>query len=138
MDAASPWFHGFEARDFALEGMHIRARTGGRAGATPLLLLHGFPQTQAMWQRVVQRLKPYFQLVLPDQRGYGRSAMPPGDADHASYSKRTLALDHAPAPAPAPAPASTSNTTAPRARRASKSPATRWCCGASAAWWGAL
>ncbi len=93
MDTARPWFDGFEARDFDLEGTRIHARTGGRAGAAPLLLLHGFPQTHVMWHRVAQRLAPHFRLVLPDLRGYGRSAMPPGDAAHANYSKRTMALD---------------------------------------------
>jgi haloacetate dehalogenase len=31
--------------------------------------------------------------VLPDLRGYGDSAKPPGAADHANYSKRTMAAD---------------------------------------------
>ncbi|MDO9092565.1 MAG: alpha/beta hydrolase [Rubrivivax sp.] len=93
MQDDGPWFDGFEARGIDLEATRIHARTGGRAGAPPLLLLHGFPQTHVMWHRVAQRLAPHFQLVLPDLRGYGRSAMPPGEADHANYSKRTLALD---------------------------------------------
>ena len=93
MDTARAWFDGFEARDFELEGVRIHARTGGRAGAPPLLLLHGFPQTHVMWQRVAQQLAPHFALVLPDLRGYGRSAMPPGDAAHANYSKRAMAGD---------------------------------------------
>lgn len=93
MPAARPWFDGFEARDFDLDGTRIHARTGGRVGAPPLLLLHGFPQTHVMWHRVAQHLAPHFQLVLPDLRAYGRSAMPPGDADHGNYSKRAMALD---------------------------------------------
>ncbi|MDP2006597.1 MAG: alpha/beta hydrolase [Rubrivivax sp.] len=96
MQAARPWFDGFEAQDFVLEGARIHARTGGRAGAPPLLLLHGFPQTHAMWHRVAQRLAPHFQLVLPDLRGYGRSAPPtaaPATPDHAQHSKRATALD---------------------------------------------
>ena len=56
-------------------------------------MLHGFPQTHAIWHRVAQRLQSRFRLVLPDLRGYGDSAKPPGDADHANYSKRTMALD---------------------------------------------
>jgi haloacetate dehalogenase len=93
MTADRPWFDGFEARDFDLAGTRIHARIGGRADAPPLLLVHGFPQSHALWQRVAQRLAPHFRLVLPDLRGYGDSAKPPGEADHANYSKRALAQD---------------------------------------------
>ncbi len=89
------WFDGFEARGFDVNGVRIFARTGGRAGAPPLLMLHGFPQTHAIWHRVAQVLAPHFALVLPDLRGYGDSAKPPGAADHANYSKRTMAADMA-------------------------------------------
>ncbi len=71
----------------------IFARTGGRAGAPPLLLLHGFPQTHAMWHRVAQRLADAFFLVLPDLRGYGDSQKLPGTPDHAQASKRAMAAD---------------------------------------------
>ena len=97
MTPTPPWFDGFEARDFDLDGMRIHARIGGvaagTAGAPALLLLHGFPQSHVMWQRVAQQLAPHFTLVLPDLRGYGDSAKPVGDADHALYSKRAMALD---------------------------------------------
>jgi haloacetate dehalogenase len=93
MNDASDWFQGFEARDFDLAGMRIHARIGGRADAPPLLLVHGFPQTHVMWQRVARELAPHFRLVLPDLRGYGDSAQPVGEADHANYSKRVMALD---------------------------------------------
>ncbi len=89
----APWFDGFEARDFDIDGVRVHARVGGREGAPALLLLHGFPQTHAMWQRVAQQLAPHFRLVLPDLRGYGDSAKPRGDADHANYSKRAMAQD---------------------------------------------
>jgi haloacetate dehalogenase len=93
MAAPTPWFDGFERCDFSVDGTRIHARVGGRAGAPPLLLLHGFPQTHAMWQRVAQRLAPNFSLVLPDLRGYGDSDKPAGGADHAGYSKRAMAAD---------------------------------------------
>jgi len=56
-------------------------------------MLHGFPQTHAMWHRVAQRLAPHFRLVLPDLRGYGDSDKPTGDPDHANYGKRRVAAD---------------------------------------------
>ncbi len=93
MNAPASWFSGFEARDFELGGIRIRARVGGAAGAPPLLLVHGFPQTHAMWHRVAQQLAPHFALVLPDLRGYGDSAKPADAPDHANHSKRAMALD---------------------------------------------
>lgn len=93
MTASTVWFDGFEARDFDLAGTRIHVRTGGRADAPPLLLVHGFPQSHVMWHRVARQLAPHFFLVLPDLRGYGDSAKPPGAADHANYSKRVMAQD---------------------------------------------
>ncbi len=93
MNDTAAWFEGFEAQDFDLEGTRIHARIGGRSDAPPLLLIHGFPQTHAMWQRVAQRLAPNFRMVLPDLRGYGDSAKPAGAHDHANYSKRAMGAD---------------------------------------------
>lgn len=59
----------------------------------PVLLLHGYPQTHVMWRFVVDRLRAEYTLVVPDLRGYGESAKPPGDLRHATYSKRTMAAD---------------------------------------------
>ncbi|MCI1190246.1 alpha/beta hydrolase [Calidifontimicrobium sp. SYSU G02091] len=90
---ADGWFDGFDAGEYEVNGVRLFARTGGRADAPPLVLLHGFPQTHAMWHRVARRLAPHFRLVLPDLRGYGDSAKPPGGADHAAYGKRAMAAD---------------------------------------------
>jgi haloacetate dehalogenase len=76
-----------------VNGAEIAARLGGDPGKPALLLLHGFPQTHAMWHRVAQRLKHDFFLVLPDLRGYGDSSHAQGLPDHSNYSKRALAQD---------------------------------------------
>jgi haloacetate dehalogenase len=86
---------GFRTQRVAVGDVEIFARTGGRAGAPPMLLLHGFPQSHLMWRRVAALLADRFQLVLADLRGYGDSSKPPGEADHANYSKRTMAADMA-------------------------------------------
>ena len=59
----------------------------------PLLLLHGHPQTQAIWHKVAPQLAERFTVVACDLRGYGDSSKPQGEPDHANYSKRTMALD---------------------------------------------
>ena len=86
-------FDGFEAGHHAVNGVRLFARCGGPRDAPPLLLLHGFPQSHAMWRRVAARLAGRFRLVLPDLRGYGDSDKPPGAPDHANSSKRTMAAD---------------------------------------------
>ncbi len=87
------WFKDFEERRFAVNGAEIALRLGGDRSKPALLLLHGFPQTHAMWHRVAQRLRHDFFLVLPDLRGYGDSSHAPGLPDHSNYSKRALAQD---------------------------------------------
>ncbi|NBT79326.1 MAG: alpha/beta fold hydrolase, partial [Betaproteobacteria bacterium] len=43
-----------------------------RAGQGPaLLLLHGHPQTRALWHRVAPRLAQHFTVIVTDLRGYG-------------------------------------------------------------------
>lgn len=87
------WFDGFPAQRIEVDGTSIFVRTGGRADGPPLLLLHGYPQTHALWRRSALRLAGRYRLVLPDLRGYGASAKPPGAPDHANYSKRAMAAD---------------------------------------------
>ena len=91
----SLWFEGFESRRFEVNGVQIHARVPAapRGSQPALLLLHGFPQTHALWQRVAQQLRDDYWLVLPDLRGYGDSAKPAGLPDHGNYSKRTMAQD---------------------------------------------
>jgi haloacetate dehalogenase len=67
----------------------IFARSGGNG--PPLLLLHGYPQSNVMWHRVAPALAQRFTLVIPDLPGYGWSAAPEADAEHAPYTKRAMA-----------------------------------------------
>jgi len=69
----------------------INAIVGG--SGPPLLLLHGHPQTHAIWHRVAPRLAEQFTVVACDLRGYGESSKPQGAPDHANYSKRAMAAD---------------------------------------------
>jgi haloacetate dehalogenase len=71
--------------------VRLHARTGGQG--EPLLLLHGHPQTHAMWHRVAPALAQHFTLVMLDLRGYGDSSRPAGGEASANYSKREMALD---------------------------------------------
>jgi pimeloyl-ACP methyl ester carboxylesterase len=39
----------------------------------PLVLIHGFPLDHSIWDEVTPLLTPTFDLILPDQRGFGES-----------------------------------------------------------------
>jgi haloacetate dehalogenase len=84
-------FEGFARRRVAADGFSINAVVGGQG--PPLLLLHGYPQTHAMWHRVAPRLAADFTVVAADLRGYGDSDRPKSDPDHRAYAKRTMAAD---------------------------------------------
>lgn len=89
-------FEGFDSRSHRVSpDIELFARTGGRADGPPVLLLHGYPQTHAMWHRVAMNLADRCRLVIPDLRGYGRSSRPDAGSDHAGYSKRAMAADMA-------------------------------------------
>ncbi len=53
---------------------------GNRAAETHLLLLHGFPDDQRMWEPVVAALPADWHVVTYDSRGSGRSSRPTGRA----------------------------------------------------------
>lgn len=87
----SGFFEGFTLEHVELSEVTLRVRHGG--SGPPLLLLHGHPRTHATWHRVAALLADRFRIVCPDLRGYGGSSKPPPGADHAAYSKRTMAGD---------------------------------------------
>ena len=91
------WFDGFPGNLHRVGDIDLFVRTGGRPDGPPLLLLHGYPQTHAMWRRVASKLAADFRLVIADLRGYGDSGKPATAAtpelEHAQYSKRAMAAD---------------------------------------------
>ena len=86
---------GFKTLTIRRDGVTLFARHGGPsdAGVLPLLLLHGHPQTMAMWHCVAPVLARTRQVVLMDLRGYGDSDRPQAGEASAAYTKREMALD---------------------------------------------
>jgi pimeloyl-ACP methyl ester carboxylesterase len=71
---------------------YVRAGEGG----TPLLLLHGYPETKRIWWRNIGPLVDAgFDVIAPDFRGHGDSGLAPDDFyDIAAYSMDCYALVH--------------------------------------------
>src|SRR5690606_23965783 len=71
-------------------GVALHTAVGG--SGSPVVLLHGFPQTHLMWRHVAADLAADHTLLCPDLRGYGASDKP-AEAGPRPYSKRTMARD---------------------------------------------
>ncbi len=84
-------FTGFTKASIQTNGIDLSVLCGG--SGPPLILLHGFPQNHRCWERVVGDLASRHLCIVPDLRGYGDSSCPADDAEHITYSKRTMARD---------------------------------------------
>jgi haloacetate dehalogenase len=81
----------FEADEIDTGETSIFVRWSG--SGSPILLLHGFPQTHVMWRSVAPLLARQFTVVCADLRGYGRSGCPASTPGHEPYTKRAMARD---------------------------------------------
>ncbi|GGS77210.1 MULTISPECIES: alpha/beta fold hydrolase [Streptomyces] len=72
------------------DGVALHVAVGG--SGSPVVLLHGFPQTHLMWRHVAVGLADRHTVICPDLRGYGASDKP-ADPDGTAYAKRTMAAD---------------------------------------------
>lgn len=87
----TPTIPGFDyLRLPGVDGVEVAAAVGG--DGSPVVLLHGFPQTHLMWRHVAQRLAGEHTVICPDLRGYGASDKPDADSPGV-YAKRTMAAD---------------------------------------------
>jgi haloacetate dehalogenase len=84
-------FDGFTRETVTTSGAEINLVRGG--SGPPVLLLHGAPQTHAMWHGAAPALAEGHTVVVADLRGYGDSSKPGGGGDHAQYSFRAMAGD---------------------------------------------
>ncbi|MFG1794550.1 alpha/beta fold hydrolase [Nocardia sp. NPDC049149] len=82
---------GFDYQRIAVaDGVELNVAVGG--AGSPIVLLHGFPQTHLMWRHVAADLAADHTVICPDLRGYGDSDKPVA-TDSGVYSKRTMAAD---------------------------------------------
>lgn len=75
----------------SLAGHDFHVRVAGAAGNTPIVALHGFPDSAELWRYQMAPLAAAgFRVIAPDLRGFGRS-WKPQDAD--SYKPMKLLSD---------------------------------------------
>ncbi|GAB2533335.1 alpha/beta fold hydrolase [Nocardia heshunensis] len=87
----NPRIPGFDyQRVTVADGVTLNAAVAG--SGSPIVLLHGFPQTHLMWRHVAADLAADHTVICPDLRGYGDSDKPV-DTDGETYSKRTMGND---------------------------------------------
>lgn len=84
-------FEGFTQTTISTSGATINLVKGGQG--SPVLLLHGYPQSHVMWHKIAPQLAKDFFLVMPDLRGYGDSSKPADGENHSGYCKRATAQD---------------------------------------------
>ncbi|MGY4898204.1 alpha/beta fold hydrolase [Micromonospora aurantiaca (nom. illeg.)] len=82
---------GFDYQRVPVAGdVALNVAVGG--SGSPVVLLHGFPQTHLMWRHVAADLAGEHTVICPDLRGYGASDKPAAHTED-TYSKRTMAAD---------------------------------------------
>ncbi|MGA4846797.1 alpha/beta fold hydrolase [Streptomyces sp. G5(2025)] len=87
----TPGIPGFRhARLPGADGVQLSTAIGG--SGSPVVLLHGFPQTHLMWRHVAARLATEHTVICPDLRGYGASDKPAATSPDV-YAKRAMAAD---------------------------------------------
>ncbi|HEY0687414.1 MAG TPA: alpha/beta hydrolase [Kribbella sp.] len=87
----TPAITGFDCQRIPVaDGVSVNVAIAGTG--TPIVLLHGFPQTHLMWRHVAADLAADHTVICPDLRGYGASDKP-AETDGTTYSKRTMAAD---------------------------------------------
>ncbi|MFD9509201.1 alpha/beta fold hydrolase [Streptomyces mirabilis] len=89
----APTIPGFDYRRVPVAD-HVALHVAVAGSGSPIVLLHGFPQTHLMWRHVATDLAADHTVICPDLRGYGASDKPVDTgADGNAYAKRTMAAD---------------------------------------------
>jgi pimeloyl-ACP methyl ester carboxylesterase len=93
---ATPAADAFEIhRAEVAEGLSLAYVREG-IGGSPLLLIHGYPETKRIWWRNIEPLVAAgFEVIVPDLRGHGDSDLSADDTyDLVTYSRDLYALMH--------------------------------------------
>ncbi len=62
-----------------VDGLKLFYREAGRKDAPTIVLLHGYPSSSRMWERLIPLLADRYHLIAPDYPGFGLSEAPAPD-----------------------------------------------------------
>ena len=77
-----------ETRTATVNGFKLSYLQAGQGAQTPVVLLHGYAETNHMWLPLIPKLADRRVVIAPDLRGAGSSEKPMG-----GYDKKTMAQD---------------------------------------------
>lgn len=66
-------------RTIDVQGLNIFYREAGNPGAPTVLLLHGFPSSSRMYEKLMPVLAKHYHVIAPDYPGFGHSDAPSPD-----------------------------------------------------------
>lgn len=72
------------------DGQKLCAKTWGNPSYPAMVLVHGYPDNQEVWEPIIEHLQSDFYIVTYDVRGAGQSSIPKRIRD---YSLARLSLD---------------------------------------------
>ena len=73
-------------------GVRLHYAQHGDRDGTPVIFLHGWPDSWFSFSTVVSQLPQQFRALLPDQRGFGDSEQPEGDYSIDVFARDVVAL----------------------------------------------
>jgi pimeloyl-ACP methyl ester carboxylesterase len=77
-----------------VDGLRIFYREAGPKDARTILLLHGFPSSSRMYERLLSRLGDQFRLIAPDYPGFGHSDAPAAGEFSYTFDHLAEVMDH--------------------------------------------
>jgi len=73
-------YDGTRFRRIVIDGVGIHCQEAGDPSKPHVILLHGFPSTSRMWDRLIPTLATKYHVIAPDYPGFGLSDAPPPEA----------------------------------------------------------
>src|SRR3954470_5856607 len=78
--------------DYSMAAETVTLSYSEAGQGTPVILLHGFPLSGAIWHEQQQRLSDRYRVITPDLRGHGRSPAPSGVYEMDLLARDVLAV----------------------------------------------
>lgn len=77
-----------------IKDLDIFYREAGDKTKPTVLLLHGFPSSSHMYQKLIDDLSANYHLIAPDYPGFGQSSMPPADKFEYTFDNLAIVMEH--------------------------------------------